>query len=103
MRARRKYRPLDPVVVLMFLGLILTSYRIARCSHGTRKCVPSLIALSLTPKRRDEVGITVSTEHQSRIVPKQPRYTALTLETVKDDGSRSSWYIVQRCLRNGET
>lgn len=31
----------EPVVVEMLRGLIRTSYRIARWSHGIRKCVPS--------------------------------------------------------------
>src|SRR5690242_3460981 len=50
---------LEPVVVLMFLGRVRTSKTMARCSHGTRKCVPSFTTCSLTPDRRSKMTARV--------------------------------------------
>ena len=44
-----------PVVVAMFLGFVRTSKTMLRCSHGTRKWVPSLMTASLTPDRRSKM------------------------------------------------
>lgn len=43
------------VVVLMFLGFVRTSKIIARCSHGTRKCVPSPDTAGKTPRYRSKM------------------------------------------------
>lgn len=50
---------LEPVVVLMFLGLVRTSKTMARCSHGTKKCVPSFTTCSFTPDRRSKMTARV--------------------------------------------
>lgn len=48
-------RSLLPVVVAMFRGFVRTSKRMLRCSQGTRKCVPSLTTVSLTPATRSKM------------------------------------------------
>lgn len=46
-------------MVLMFLGRVRTSKTMARCSHGTRKCVPSLTTCSFTPDKRSKMTARV--------------------------------------------
>ena len=53
------YTPLEPVVVEMFLGFILTSNGMERWRYGMRKCVPSGIAFSLTPLNLSKIRARV--------------------------------------------